>query len=239
VPSQSFDLSAYKLTLPIDKNGGAGGTNGIEYPAESISNTDLLAGFVDDFFYVDSSGHLVHTAPSNGAVTTPGSGSDHTRSELRELYTGPGADPTNYTWNSNIGGTLTGVVMVNSVSANSDVATFGQIHGLDGPFVAIGYRPAKGTITGLIYPTYTSTKSNIYTLASGYSLNQVIHYSISYSGNTVTFTVDGNTQSFSVDSSWAGTQVYISHGAYHTAPNTGNPAGDQTQVSFLSFSISH
>ena len=28
-------------------------------------------------------------------------------------------------------------------------------------------------------------------------------------------------------------------GAYSGAPNTGNPAGDQTQVTFSSFSVTH
>jgi hypothetical protein len=118
-PSQSFTLSGWNLTLPIDSSGGTGGTNGTQLAASTISTSQLTSGFVDSFFYADSSGRLVFTAPSNGAVTTPGSGSDHTRSELRELYSGPGADGSN-DWNSAIGGTLTAACTVQSVSVDSD-----------------------------------------------------------------------------------------------------------------------
>ena len=99
-----FDFSKWKLQLPIDQYGGTGGLNNIQYANVEVQPAQLTTGFTDAYFYGDAMGDVIFTAPSNGAVTTPGVGSDHTRSELREIYTGAGAD-SNSDWNSTIGGT--------------------------------------------------------------------------------------------------------------------------------------
>ncbi|HEY0308260.1 MAG TPA: polysaccharide lyase family 7 protein [Acidobacteriaceae bacterium] len=234
-----FNFSPWYLQLPIDQYGGTGGTNGIQYAATSASTAQVQAGFVDPYFYADSSCNLLFTAPSNGAVTSPGVGSDHTRSELRELYTGTGAD-SNSDWNSSIGGTLTATGQVNSVSAGSDIATIAQIHGQSLVFMLLVYRPSSNDIAVDIYNTNSSTSTHTRTsVATGITLGSTFTYKIVYLANTMAVTVNGSTQSFPIDSSWANTPVYFKLGAYHSVTNTGNPAGDQTQVSFSSFSVSH
>jgi hypothetical protein len=234
-----FDFTPWYLQLPIDQYGGTGGTNGIQYASTSASTAQIKAGFVDPYFYADSSCNLLFTTPSNGAVTTPGSGSDHTRSELRELYTGTGAD-SNSDWNSSIGGTLNAVARVNSVSVGSDIATIAQIHGQSLVFMLLVYRPALNDVAVDIYTTNTSSSAHTRTsVATGITLGSAITYKIVYSANTIAVTVNGNTQSFPIDSSWANTPVYFKLGAYHSVSNTGNPAGDQTQVSFSSLAVTH
>jgi hypothetical protein len=235
-PSRWFDLSGWNLTLPIDANGGTGGTGGIEFPAVTIKPAQLTSGFLDDYFYANRAGTLVFTAPSTGAVTTPGSGSDHTRSELRELYAGAGAD-TNHDWTSAIGGSLSAACTVRAVSVDSDEATIGQIHGQTDAFVLLMVRPMKGDVALSLYatPGGSSTRTSITTVGAG----QPIGYTLAYSGNTLTVTVNGTTQSFAIDPSWAGTPVYFKLGAYHAAPNTGNPPDDATQVAFTSFGVTH
>jgi hypothetical protein len=248
VPSTypQFDFSQWKLTLPIDQYGGAGGTNGTQYEAATIYAAQLTTGFVDAYFYSDYSGNVYFTAPSNGATTSPGSGSDHTRSELRELYSGPGADSNN-DWNSNIGGTLTATCRVLSVSVNSDEATIGQIHNQNYVFMLIIYRPAYKDIAVDVYTSNASTSAHPRTsLLTGVSLGDTVTYSIHYAGNTITtiakdVTTNSVTQTLisSPDSTWTGTGVYFKLGAYHSVANKGNPAGDQTQVSFSAFTASH
>jgi hypothetical protein len=121
-------------------------------------------------------------------------------------------------------------------------ATIGQIHDQNQPFVLLQYLPASNSVAVSILTTNTTNSgSTSTTMATGISLGTTINYSLKFSGSIVTVTVNGNTQSFPVDSSWTGSGngVYFKLGAYSGAPNTGNPAGDETQVTFSSFSVTH
>jgi len=237
-PSNFFNLSGVKLQLPIDQYGGTGGVGNIQYADEEITSAQLVAGFADAYFYADTSNRMVFYDPSNGAVTTPGVGSDHTRSELRELYAGPGADSNN-DWTSAIGGTLTASCVVQSVSVDSDEATIAQIHNQSYVFMLLMYRPAYNDIAVDIYSSLGSSTHTRTSMVQNISLNTPVSYTLKYAGNDLVATVNGVTQTFAIDPSWAGTPVYFKLGAYHAAPNTGNPAGDNTQTAFSSFAITH
>jgi hypothetical protein len=178
---------------------------------------------------------MVFTAPSNGATSSPGVGTNDVRSELREEYYGAGYS-NGSDWDSTIGGTLTASCVVNATSVDTDEATIGQIHGQNQPFVLLKYLPASNSIGVSILTTNTTNSGSTTT-----TMATDINYKLQFSGSTVTVTVNGNTQSFTVDSSWtgAGNGVYFKLGAYSGAPNTGNPAGDETQVTFSSFSVTH
>jgi len=234
-PSTLFDFSSWKYTPPIDIYRGTGGTGGIQFAAETIQPSVLTAGFADAYFYASGS-NVVFNDVSNGATTSPGSGSDHTRSELRELYTGPGHD-SNSDWTSVIGRTLTATCTIQSVSADSDEATIGQIHGQSSVFMLLIYRPANHDVQVVTYTINGGSTATRATVVTGVNLGDTITYSIHYSGSVVTTVVNGVTNTYSVDSSWAGTPVYFKLGSYHAAPNTGNPAGDATKVSFSAFSV--
>lgn len=239
----SMDLSKWKETLPVDIYRGSGGTGGTQYAAQSISPSVLSPstpshGFADSYFYASGSS-VIFRDVSNGAVTSPGSGSDHTRSELRELYTGIGHD-SNSDWNSSIGGTLTGTCVIQAVSVDSDEATIAQIHGQDNAFMLLIFRPAYNDIQVIVYTTNGGSAYTRTTVVTGVNIGDSISYSINYSGTTITTTVDGTPYVYSgVDSTWTGTGVYFKLGAYAAAPNTGNPSGDKTQVAYQSFSVSH
>ena len=244
-PAFSFSGStvSFNLQLPVDAYGGVGGTNGSEFASAQVTPSVLNSGYSCPYFYLNSSNQIVLTAPANGATTSPGSGSNHTRSELRELYTGTGSD-SNSDWSNATGGTLTATVSVAQVASETDEATIGQIHGQSPTFVVLQYRPGSSEVALQLYATPTSSSSTITPILTGVSLGDSITYTLQYSGNTVTATVTDNTahtnasQNFSV-SSWAGTRVYFKLGAYHDTTNTGNPPGDQTQVLVSSFSVTH
>lgn len=76
-PSDVFDLSHWKITLPMDDDG--------DNRPDEISVADIQGYSHPDFFYVDEMGRVVFTAP-NRAITT--ANSSNTRSELRQMLRG-------------------------------------------------------------------------------------------------------------------------------------------------------
>ena len=77
LPAERFDLSEWKITLPIDEDG-----NG---KVDEISVKDIQTFQHEDFFYIDDEGNMVFAAP-NKALTTQNS--SNTRSELRHMLRG-------------------------------------------------------------------------------------------------------------------------------------------------------
>jgi len=76
-PADKFDLTHWKLTLPVDDDGDG--------RSDSIKVSELQSYIHPDFFYLDEQGHMVFTSPNKGG-TTKNSGS--TRSELRYMIRG-------------------------------------------------------------------------------------------------------------------------------------------------------
>jgi hypothetical protein len=208
--------------------------------AEVITTSQLLSGFTDPYFELNSSNDLVFTAPSNGATTTPCSGSNHTRSELHEYYTGISA-ATNGCWTSSLGGTLKASATVNQTSVDTDEATIGQIHdNSSAAFVLLKYRPASKELLLSVYTSPADTASTDTVLLKNVMIGEAINYSLSFNAaGVITATANGATVSVTSGSDWDTYPVRFALGAYSAAPNTGNPAGDETQVTFSSFAISH
>ncbi len=77
VPATKFDLSQWKLTLPMDANSDG--------KVDEIDVKQIKKYSHNDFFYLNEKGHMVFVAP-NVATTT--SGSTNTRSELRQMLRG-------------------------------------------------------------------------------------------------------------------------------------------------------
>jgi hypothetical protein len=235
-PNDRFDLSEWDLILPVDALGGSGGTNGSEYAAATISTAQLLAGFSDDYFELNGNDQLVFTAPSNGATTA---NSSHTRSELHEYYAGPDA-AVDGCWSSGLGGRLQATAVVEAASVDSDEATIGQIHGNNSaPFVLLMYRPANEEIFLQVYDSPTTSTYTDTVIEQGVPLKSSISYQLSFENGIVTATANGNTVTIDAGSDWETYPVRFDLGAYSAAPNTGNPIGDETQVAFSSFSVSH
>ena len=140
-PSDHFDLSHWKLTLPVDAD-----RNG---KVDSISVKELQSYAHPDFFYIDEQGHMVFTAPNKGG-TTPNS--SNTRSELRYMIRGTNnkirtaAPLNNFALASHskasefgsIGGRMLATLHVDHVPLNANrpgdrsayAGVIGQIHGL-------------------------------------------------------------------------------------------------------------
>eukprot|EP00611_Tribonema_gayanum_P019014 TRINITY_DN3239_c0_g1_i5.p2 TRINITY_DN3239_c0_g1~~TRINITY_DN3239_c0_g1_i5.p2 ORF type:complete len:165 (+),score=11.28 TRINITY_DN3239_c0_g1_i5:175-669(+) len=87
-PAQNFDMSHWKLTLPVDRNGGVTG----EAMEMSSSQLATMPGYSAKWFKTASNGGLSMEAAINGATT---SGSSYPRSELREQMV-TGSDSANW-----------------------------------------------------------------------------------------------------------------------------------------------
>jgi len=251
----TFTYSNYYwvIQLPIDQFGGQGGVNQIQFSAQQVNS---LVGFSDPYFYLNSSNQIVFTAPSNGAVTSPGTGTDDARSELREHYTGAGADSNN-DWYGNTdggkGGTMTGTCTVTSISPDTDAVTFAQVHGQNNPFLLLVIVPASNVVDIQILTTSAATTSVRTPLATGVNLGDTISYSLTYSApstsaaGTVTVwakdVTNGNstlgTQTISIDSSWSSQGQYFKLGAYSGNNHLANPSTDYNQVVYTTWNITH
>ena len=75
-PSENFDLSGWKLSIPTDVDGDG--------KADSIDETKLSRGYQNDkYFFKGSDGGMVFKAPIKGFKTSKNT--DYTRAELREM----------------------------------------------------------------------------------------------------------------------------------------------------------
>jgi hypothetical protein len=97
-PSGNFDLSNWKITLPVDSNGRFSGT------AMEVKN---LSGYQHSkYFYTAADGAMTFVAPVEGATT---SGSSYARSELREMN-----GTANAAWNLQTGGFMSATLEVDA-----------------------------------------------------------------------------------------------------------------------------
>lgn len=77
LPAKVFDLSEWKLTLPLDQD-----NNG---KIDEVSVKGMQDFYHPDFFYLDENNHLVFATPNKAATTA---NSSNTRSELRHMLAG-------------------------------------------------------------------------------------------------------------------------------------------------------
>lgn len=230
-PSKMMNLTNFKLTIPVDAKGNPSGLAATIDPRQLAGSP----GYSSKWFYVDSDGAVVFYCPSNGATTTPGQGSDHARSELRELYKLTG--PTE--WTNKVGGSMSATLRINKAPAAQSSVTIGQIHGLSALMTLLTYDAAKKQIVAKVYPTPTSTRANSIVLATGVPLGVKWNYTIQWIGSTLSISVNGKATNWVVDASWNNVPVYFKAGAYSSAPNSGNADGDATEVAFYDLQIQH
>ena len=138
-PSSNFDLSHWKLTLPVDSSGGTNGT------AAKISTSQLIAGYTNAvYFYTGSDGAMVFWCTVTGATA---SGSSYPRTEFRELL-----DPNDNSVNWIGYGThvIDAQCKVTEVPSSKNVI-IGQIHSYTGaarPLLKLQHN--NGTIDALV-----------------------------------------------------------------------------------------
>ncbi|SMC98245.1 Hemolysin-type calcium-binding repeat-containing protein [Fulvimarina manganoxydans] len=128
--SDHFDLSNWKITLPVDSSGRTDGT------AVEVQG---LEGYEDPrFFYDSADGAMVFRASTDGATT---SGSKYPRTELREMKGDERA-----AWDLKQGGTLTATLKIDEapiVNGTPGRIIVGQIHGKADELVRLYWENGK------------------------------------------------------------------------------------------------
>lgn len=234
-PSQNFDLTYWKLTLPS---------------GDEVSPTVLNSGYsYDGVFYTDpETGGMVFRCPNIAGTTT---NSKYSRTELRGML-----DPTNNSarapsnnWMPEEGGQLRAELRVDQVSTTGDSRKFGrviigQIHGPKTEPVRLYYSKKPGEKTGRVYAASeavdgsTTYSPDIVRNAKdgGIPLGQPFRYSLTLRGTRLEVRIvraDGRTHRWStdIDEGYLGTLQYFKAGAYNQN-NTGD-SSDYVQTTFF------
>ena len=230
-PSRYFDLSHWKLTLPVDAAGGTRGVASELQPAQ-------LDGYASQWFEASGNAGVEFWAPVNGA-TTPDS--DYPRSELREMLD-PGNDNVNWTLSDQ--SSLLAKCKVMQVPDSTGKVVIGQIHGFQAnPLIKLVYHYSTGGKTGSVYalvdPTPTSNgSSTTIPLASGIALGQAFTYEIRAHGSTLKLRLNDDAWvSYRIDPHWAGVGMYFKAGDYVQA--SGSSGSDGARVVFYHIVATH
>lgn len=209
--SDLFNLTKWKLTLPVDANG--------LHTGEAIDVNSLI-GFTDPIhFHTAADGAMTFSAETDGATT---SGSNYARSELREMA----ALGQEAGWKPAQGGTMTATLSVNECPTASDGTpvklVIGQVHGISNELVRLYYD------NGQVYFVNDQAGSSNTSLKFAFSdssgkapqidLGEIFSYKIEVSASTVQLTLwaDGNIYIASsvVNSIWANDLLYFKAGVY-------------------------
>ncbi|WP_162148510.1 polysaccharide lyase family 7 protein [Asticcacaulis sp. AC402] len=231
--SDHFDLTKWKLTVPVDRQGSTSGT------AETIHD---LTQYADPlYFYVSTDGAMIFSAPVDGA-TTPGS--NYARCELRELIDGEPA-----AWQPRDGGTLTATLAVNRCPTLGDErlakVVIGQVHGTSDELVRLYYD------SGTVYfvndragANNTETRFELRNAANqscSIDIGEKFSYKIDVQGEWLTVEVYADDQTYSittaVNSVWENDDLYFKAGIYLGANET--TATGTGEVAFYGLDFGH
>lgn len=233
LPSVNFDLSDWKLQLPIDVQG---------YFAGTAAEVKILTNYVHkDYFYTGSDGAMVLAAPVDGATT---GGSIYARSELREMNGTAIAE-----WSLQQGGHLSATLQVDVAPRHVDgtygKVVVGQVHGGDGQLVRLAWE--DGTLFFANDITSNGTKDvhiellNAQGQQPSVSLNETFTYHIDVSADRLVVSVvaDGQvySSSSSINDAWNDNSFYFKAGAY-LGVNENNGSGSG-QVSIFAVDATH
>ena len=215
-PSENFDLSTWKLSIPVDEGDGT---------ATDISVSGLNSGYENSsFFYTASDGGMVFKCPVAGFKTSLNT--SYTRVELREMLRGTntsistqGVNKNNWVFGSApqadkvaaaaYDGEMNATLAVNHVTtsgSNSHIGrlVIGQIHANSDEPIRIYYRKLRNNNLGSIYFAHEPTdgngseqwhemigsrSNNAANPADGIALDEVFSYRIKVVGDILTVTI--------------------------------------------------
>ena len=230
--SDFFDLTGWKLTLPVDSSGGISG---------SAYEIRQLVGYELAYFYDAPDHAMVFRAPAEGATT---GGSNYARAELREMKEGQLA-----AWTAAEGGSMTAALRVDQVPTKTDGTTgrviVSQIHGEDdellrlywdnGSVYFINDHAGSGNGETKFVPVNAGGQT------ASISLGENFSYKISLSGNSLDVEIyaDGAVYSSKtiINSVWMSDELYFKAGLY-LGVNENNSSGIG-QVSFYTLHYQH
>ncbi|HEX8705414.1 MAG TPA: polysaccharide lyase family 7 protein [Myxococcaceae bacterium] len=254
-PSDNFDLTHWKLTLPS---------------ASEVSAATLSNGYeLENTFYTSPvTGGMVFRCPNLADTTT---NSSYSRTELREMLAPGGsasAPANNWVFSTSsaaskaeaggVDGTLRATLTVDRVSTTGDSSKVGrvivgQIHGPSSEPIRLYFHKRPTDQRGAIYFAHdTPSNSNSYHAiigdpnnlnpTNGIQLGEMWSYEIKVVGQTMTVKVTPQgrstvTTTFALESGYNDLDMYFKAGVYNQN-NTGT-ADDYVQATFYSLTHTH
>ncbi|MFA5940118.1 MAG: polysaccharide lyase family 7 protein [Sinimarinibacterium sp.] len=240
-PSQNFDLTQWKLTMPS---------------GDEVSPAMLNSGFqYADVFYTDARiGGMVLRCPNIAGTTD---NSHYSRTELREMLD-PGntsAKALSNNWTPEQGGWLRAKLRVDHVSKTGDSGKVGrvivgQIHGPSTEPLRLYYAKKPTEATGRIYAAVESTFGSTWRSAdivsnandAGIALGENFTYQIKLYGTQLSVAIyrrDGRKYALTrtIDANYLGQSLYFKAGVYNQN-NTGD-LSDYVQATFFILEHTH
>ncbi len=236
VPSANFDLSEWKLQLPVDSDGGYVGR---------YTEIKKLEGYSGTWFNTGSDGAMILRAPVEGVTT---GGARYARSELRELNP-DFSTPINAAWTLQQGGSMAVAMQVDEVPTKFDGSSakvvIGQIHGGDHQLVRLYYE--NGSIYWVNGRNEAQSKDIVYLFKDAQgntpkvSLNETFVYTMDVKGHDLRLTLQADgityTSSIKIGPGWDDNQFYFKAGLYlGTNEETSRGEG---QVSIYGIDVRH
>jgi hypothetical protein len=229
-PGGNFDLSNWKITLPVDANGGLSGN------AMEVKNLSTYQN--SKYFYTSADGAMTFVASVDGATT---SGSSYARSELREMN-----GTANAAWNLKTGGFMSATLEVDAAPIRDGMGgriIVGQIHGQDDELVRLYWENGKLYFANDQAGSSNSETKFYFVNASGQqpnvSLDERFSYTIDAKGDTLEVTVFADGQIYKsvskINSVWQSDTFYFKAGAYLGANETNGTGYGQTSFYALNF----
>ena len=204
-----IDYNLWELQLPI----------GPSNAPTTISASQLLAGFSDEYFYPAADGGQIFMDPETGSTT---SGSQHCRSEMRELA----LDGSAAAWSSSGSHTLTVSGRVLQLGGGaSGLVTVGQLFdGTDSlPLLELQYS-SKTAGFQLLYEEAKGAGSTT-DLATPVALNTRYRFALSLTEGTARVTINDQTVFTKVPSAaLQAKNFYFKFGAYDQTSAAGSPS---------------
>ncbi|KAI1169785.1 family 7 polysaccharide lyase [Nemania sp. FL0916] len=206
-PGGNFDLSTWNLQLPT---GSAGSVDTIR--ASDLEGCD---GYSGPNFYTDpSNSAIILIAPGNpsetGCATT--SGSEHCRTELREVVASSGA---NAAWSPAGTNVLSVSMTVVKADDGSHGTAIGQVFAsaASKPILEMYYSQAGKIVVG-VKPN--ADGNQIVTQVGSVPLGTAFKYVLEYSNNALSVTINGNKTALSTYD-WGSPAAYFKAGNYNQA----------------------
>ncbi len=217
-PSENFDLSTWKLTLPISRSDDPNDSS-LEISVSELNNQYSHP----EYFYTADDGGMVFRCPPRGATTS--ANTSYVRTELREMLRGTdtsiptqGVNGNNWVFGSapqadidaagGYDGHMEATLAINEVTTTGNSShigrvVIGQIHANDDEPIRVYYRKLPNNDKGTIYFAHEPrTGSEIYiddmlgsrsssasNPSDGIALNERFTYVIDVVGNQLTFTL--------------------------------------------------
>lgn len=252
-PSDNFDLSNWKLTLPVSEESYLG--DGDEEAAEILPRENCTAygssyqlddGYIDnDYFFTNSDGNMIFATPLNDGATTVTS--SYVRTELRELFGWTPCDGDGEAnWLPSGSHTLSGTVKVNEYFDGDSQTIVGQIHAGESSYalVKLQWDGPNSEVRAIINadPTESSNFDISFGLIPGTNewsyviemVDDTVTISVTYDGSTVSESVTFGEGEMS--SEWNNYDYYFKAGSYPQAEVGSDGA---FEVEFSSLQVNH